>query len=258
MCLTCTACNAGASASLDQAAAMMNREMSGQGTRVRLNVFGTEHTTYFVSDSVARARLARLVANNPAAEKFESQLRGREIRLLTEMKRGPAWDPNKGLTLRIMRPPRNRVEVSWVRSAYLMVFSLLGQGGVQICRKRSDPTDTAANCGAGPSSRNVLSVGFVNAVGTRERDTDEEECAVLLDREDWRHWRGLTAWRTGRSPQGRERNAGSDDSPTEESCCLATGEVRTAVLVRTLSTHRLGTCRQGSIRGGTYGALEGL
>ena len=129
LCLTCAPCNAGAGGSLDQAAATMNREMTGRGPEVRLNIYGTEHTTHLLSDGDARARLARLAASNPTAAQLQGQLGGREIRLLTEIKRGPTWDQKHGFTARIVRPLRNHVEASWLRSAYLMVFSLLGQAG---------------------------------------------------------------------------------------------------------------------------------
>ena len=47
----------------------------------------------FCRDGDARARLARLAASNPTAAQLQGQLGGREIRLLTEIKRGPTWGP---------------------------------------------------------------------------------------------------------------------------------------------------------------------
>ena len=116
---------------------MMNREMTGRGTKVRLNVFGTEHATQFLSDSALRERLARLAANNPGAMQLQSQLGGQRLLLLTEIKRGPVWDVRKGITVRTIRPSRDEVEVSYLRSAYLMVFSLLGRGGYRYANSEA-------------------------------------------------------------------------------------------------------------------------
>ena len=137
MCLTCESCNAGAGGSLDQAVAMMNRAMTGAGVKVRANVFGTEHTTYFLSDDALRTRLDRLAASNPGARELQRQLDGQRLVLLTEMKRGPVWDASKGITISTIRPSRKEVEVSWLRSAYLTVFCQLGQGGYRYANSEA-------------------------------------------------------------------------------------------------------------------------
>ncbi len=128
-CLTCTPCNSAAGKGLDQAVTMLNREMTGRGTKVRLDIFGTAHTTYFLSDSDAKLRLARLTERNPGAQKLRDELAGKEILLLSEVKRGPVWDLSRGITLQTLQPSPIHVAMSMLRSAYLMVFSLLGQGG---------------------------------------------------------------------------------------------------------------------------------
>ncbi len=80
ICLTCRSCNAAASGSLDQALALMNRELSGGGVKVRLNIVGTEQTTHLLSDSALRTRLAKL-ASNPGAKQLSDQLVGRKLLL---------------------------------------------------------------------------------------------------------------------------------------------------------------------------------
>ena len=137
MCLTCTVCNAGAGGGLDQAAAMANREVTGQGTKVRINICGGDHTTYFLSDSDARAKLERLAISDPATRQLQRRLDGQEIVLLTKGKRGAVWDPSKGITMSTVRPPWNQVKVSELRSAYLMVFSLLGRGGYRYAESEA-------------------------------------------------------------------------------------------------------------------------
>lgn len=141
MCLTCTRCNAYAGGTVDQAAAMMDREMSGGGVKVALDVFGTKHTTHLLPDDDAlQKRIANLSVGNPGVRDFQKQIEseGRKTVLLTEMTRGPVWDPSAGISMAPVRPQWDRVAASWVRSAYLilMVFSLLGKGGYRYAESQ--------------------------------------------------------------------------------------------------------------------------
>lgn len=140
MCLTCTQCNAHAGGTVDQALAMVDREMSGGGAKVSLNIFGTKHTTRFLPDAAAvRKRIAKLSVRNPGVKDCERKMKseGREFVLLTEIKRGPIWDPGAGISMTTMRPQWDRVAVSWMRTAYLMVFSLLGKGGYRYAESEA-------------------------------------------------------------------------------------------------------------------------
>ena len=140
MCLTCTRCNAHAGGTVDQAIAMMGREMSGGGVKLALDVFGTKHTTYSLPDDDAlQERIAKLSVRNPSVKDFQKQIesKGRKTVLLTEITRGPTWDPSTGINVTPIRPQWDRVAVSWVRSAYLMVFSLLGKGGYRYAESEA-------------------------------------------------------------------------------------------------------------------------
>ena len=141
MCLTCTSCNAGASGSLDQAVAMRNSAIrdheAGRGTKMELDIFGTKHTTYFSPDGIAKSRLYSKFASSPLARRFLDESSGREILLLAELTRGPIWESSKGIAMRINQPSPNHVAVSWLRSAYLMVFSLLGKGGYRYAESEA-------------------------------------------------------------------------------------------------------------------------
>ena len=147
MCLTCTTCNSSAGGKLDQAAAMMNRAMvdrtAGRGTKVELDVCGTKHTTYLSPDGGMDPESIRRRAGSSAAKQLREQalqqLHEREIVLWAEMKRGPDsdWDVNKGITITLRQPQVNHVMVSWLRSAYLLVFSLLGQGGYRYAESKA-------------------------------------------------------------------------------------------------------------------------
>ena len=140
-CLTCANCNRSASRNLDQAAAMMNSAMidqkDGRGTKVLLDVCGTKHTTYFSQDGAANSEPVRRLASSLSARTLRKQLSGRKILLFAELKRGPDWDVSKGITLSIKQPARHHVLVSWLRSAYLLVFSLLGRAGYRYAESEA-------------------------------------------------------------------------------------------------------------------------
>lgn len=140
-CLTCVECNRSAGRSLDQAAAMRNSAIkdlqAGRGAKVELDVCGTKHTTYFSTDGITKDSRAGRLANSPNAKRLLTELSGHKLLLLAELKRGPVWDVSKGITITIKRPPENHVAVSWLRSAYLLVFSLLGPAGYQYAESDS-------------------------------------------------------------------------------------------------------------------------
>ena len=142
-CLTCTDCNSDAGRKLDQAAAMMNRAMmdrkAGRGIKVELDVCGTKQTTYFSPEGTVDTESVGRRTSDPAVMQMRDQMRDQKIVLLTEMKRRPDsdWDVNKGITITLKQPSPNHVMVSWLRSAYLMVFSLLGQGGYRYAESEA-------------------------------------------------------------------------------------------------------------------------
>lgn len=133
ICLTCADCNAGVSRKIDQAVAMadratMNRN-AGRGIEVALDIFGTKHTTYLSPEGgLNSARLPKL-SRSPLAKKFLEDHPEHDIHMLAEIKRGPVWDIDKGITLTLKRPEPRHLAVSWLRSEYLLVFSLLGRSG---------------------------------------------------------------------------------------------------------------------------------
>ena len=141
MCLTCTDCNQSASRSLDQATAMSSKaiknRLSGRGVKMEVDVYGTKHTTYFSPDGIGENNLDTRLARNPIVKQFLNDKSDQKVLLLAEMTRGPVWDASKGMTLSIKQPPPNYIEVSWLRSAYLLVFSLLGPAGYRYAESES-------------------------------------------------------------------------------------------------------------------------
>ena len=140
-CLTCTDCNQSASKSLDQAVAMRVRadaaRKAGRGEKVELDVCGAKHTTYLSPDGISRKDLDSRLVSEPLVKSFLQQLGDRKLIFLAQLQRGPDWDVTKGITITARRPSANHMAVSWLRSSYLLVFSLLGQSGYRYAESEA-------------------------------------------------------------------------------------------------------------------------
>ena len=133
VCLTCTDCNNRASR-LDNLAKMAEKarsdHLAGRGTRVEVDFFGAGIVSGYVrpKDDEMAARLAK----GPVPTSI-GQLRG-GVMQLPSLPVGPELDVKRGIRFRIRRPNPHRVAVSWLRSAYLLVFSLLGREGYRYAK----------------------------------------------------------------------------------------------------------------------------
>ena len=146
-CLTCKPCNEKAGRRLDTAAVKADRAMkdreAGLGRKVVVNFCGSQQTGYFSKAGLDPEAIRRLPGSPDAKqlrERFLQQMDGKEIVLLVEGRRRPSskWDANKGITIPAPRePPPKHAMASWLRSAYLLVFSLLGQGGYRYAESEA-------------------------------------------------------------------------------------------------------------------------
>ena len=140
-CLTCADCNRNAGRSLDQAVAMRNKaivdQQTGRGIKMEVDVYGTKHTSYFSPDGFEKNILEARFSRSPNVKQFLKKMSGEKVMFLAEMTKGPVWDPSRGLSLSIKRPSANHIAVSWIRSAYLLVFSLLGTSGYRYAESES-------------------------------------------------------------------------------------------------------------------------
>ena len=127
VCLTCEDCNHGASR-LDHAAKMAQKarddHVSGRGTQIEIDFFGARTTSGYVRPK--NDEMAARLAKQPVPRSI-GQLRG--AMKLRGLPRGAELDANKGIRFKIKQPKSHHVAVSWLRSAYLLVFSLLGRQG---------------------------------------------------------------------------------------------------------------------------------
>ena len=142
-CLTCADCNASAGRTIDQAVAMRERakkaSKSGRGEKVELDIFGTKHTTFLTSNGIRKSQLHPKLVGNPRVRSFleKMEARGQKTVLIAEITRGPNWDVSKGITLTPKRPSAQQVAVGCLRSAFLLVFCLLGTAGYRFARSEA-------------------------------------------------------------------------------------------------------------------------
>lgn len=128
VCLTCRSCNRAASRHLDQAVAMLKKEIANRriGRRtMELHLFGSTYT--FSLWSEGSQEIARPHANDPTMKKF---LQGKSGVIAAASFRVRSVDREQGIKARLRPPPNERhVAVCLLRAAFLMVFSLLGGEG---------------------------------------------------------------------------------------------------------------------------------
>ena len=142
-CLTCSSCNEGAGRIIDQAAAMRNRAIvdaeSGRGVKLEIDVCGTKRTTYLSPVGLKKRNLNPTLARSPLVDKLFSELQsdGQEVVMLAEFTKGIDFDLGKGITISSKNPSKQYIEVSWLKSAYLLVFCLLGKYGYRYAESES-------------------------------------------------------------------------------------------------------------------------
>ena len=124
ICLTCRECNNNASR-IDQHAILAQRAhdewSSGRGTRVEIDFGGLKKSCRYLPSN-PRALLPTRVAD----------LRKGSLKL-GALPTTAHPEINKGIRFRIPRQPHYE-SISMIKSAYLMVFSVMGEGGYRYCR----------------------------------------------------------------------------------------------------------------------------
>lgn len=142
-CLTCSSCNDSAGRTIDQAAAMRNRAImdaeSGRGVKLEVDAFGTKRTTYLSPVGITKDYLNAKLARSHLVDKLFTNLEshGQEAVILAEFTKGDDFDLTKGIIISSENPSKKHIEVSWLRSAYLLVFCLLGKYGYRYAESES-------------------------------------------------------------------------------------------------------------------------
>ena len=142
-CLTCSSCNDSAGRTIDQDAAMRNRAImdaeSGRGLKLEIDAFGTKRTTYLSPVGIRKSNLNPTLARSSLVDKLftEPQSHSQETVMLAEFTKGIDFDLGKGITISSKDPSKKYMEVSWLKSAYLLVFCLLGKYGYRYAESES-------------------------------------------------------------------------------------------------------------------------
>ena len=129
-CLTCSRCN-NAGSVLDRAAAREKQAIdyyaSGRGTEIEVYLFGARRSGLLRPEEGKPIRFPMPTKVGQLREKME----------LRSLPGGSELDVNKGIGIRIKRPNADHVNVSLLRSSYLLVFSLLGSYGYRYAESES-------------------------------------------------------------------------------------------------------------------------
>lgn len=135
MCLTCAECNSSAGGSTDQAASMKQRAIKeGRGYKIDIEIGDNIYTTYLNPNGIDRKNV-----KSPAAKKlFDHMTRDNKIVLVLEEFVTRSDSSNvKGLRISEKHPNEAHIAVNQLRSAYLLVFSLLGNEGYRYAESKS-------------------------------------------------------------------------------------------------------------------------
>ena len=168
ICLTCSECNNRASR-VDQHAILANRARddwsSGRGARVEVDFFGVKRSRRYIPSS----------RNDPLPTRVDQLRRGSLNLRLGGLSNSQQLDAERGIRFRI--PRHSHFEsVTMLRSAYLMVFSLMGPSGYNYCE--STALGPVREQIMNPEKR-VLTSMFV-AQGTIGEGTETQQSLVFL------------------------------------------------------------------------------
>ena len=129
VCLTCQLCNGLASATSDQAI-----RRSTSPPELEIDVNGTKRTARFWPDGIPPSRTPYRFGSSAAAKEAERELGTDTVVAATQpITFDQATTIEKVLVARRV-PNERHLEVSYLRSAYLLVFSLLGSSGYVYAR----------------------------------------------------------------------------------------------------------------------------
>lgn len=112
---------------------------SGRGMKLEVDAFGAKRTTYLSPGGIKKSDLNARLSRSPLVDNFfeEMRSRGQQPVMLAEFTKGSDFDLEKGITMSSKIPSKQYMEVSWLKSAYLLIFCLLGRFGYQYAESES-------------------------------------------------------------------------------------------------------------------------
>ena len=124
VCLTCEHCNSQASATSDQAV-----KRSKSPPKLRFDVNGTIRSARFWQDGIPSSKMPYGFGSSPAAKAAKRELSKQTIVAVTGPIHFDQPTTIKEISVSQDKATPRFVELSYLRSAYLLVFSLLGKSG---------------------------------------------------------------------------------------------------------------------------------
>ena len=132
VCLTCEPCNSRASATSDQAV-----KRSKGPPKLQIDTNGTKRDAQFWPDGIPPSRMPYDFGSGPAAKKAQRELSNQTIVAVTAPIHFDQPTTIKKISVSLQRPNPRHVELSYLRSAYLLVFSLLGRSGYVYAQSKA-------------------------------------------------------------------------------------------------------------------------
>lgn len=129
VCLTCDRCNSLASATSDQA---VKRHKSPP--ELLFDICGTKRSARFWRDGIPRSKMPYTFGTGPAAKEAQRELNNQTIVAVTAPIQFDQPTTINEIPVSLKMPNPRHVELSYLRSAYLLVFSLLGRAGYLYAR----------------------------------------------------------------------------------------------------------------------------
>ena len=124
VCLTCERCNSLASATLDQA---VKRHKSPP--ELLFDISGAKRSARFWRDGIPPSKMPYTFGTGPAAKEAQRELSNQTIVAVTAPIQFDQPTTISEIPVSQKMPNLRHVELSYLRSAYLLVFSLLGRSG---------------------------------------------------------------------------------------------------------------------------------
>ena len=124
VCLTCEGCNRLASATSDQAV-----KKSNSPPELQFDINGTIRSARFWPEGIPPSNMPYTFGSSPAAKEAERELSKGTIVAVTGTVQFDQPTTIRAISMSPKGPNPRHVELSYLRSAYLLVFSLLGKSG---------------------------------------------------------------------------------------------------------------------------------
>ena len=132
VCLTCESCNRRASATSDQAV-----KRSQSPPELQFDTSGTKRSARFWPDGIPPSSMPYGFGSGPAAKEAQRELSKETIVAVTGPIQFDKPTTIKEVSVSLKMPNTRHVELSYLRSAYLLVFSLLGRSGYEYAQSEA-------------------------------------------------------------------------------------------------------------------------